>query len=72
MCPQGDEDSGTNDGGLPVAVKCTDVDADSKCNGWRVRGFRACVYDFDTAKGGNWRWGGDGCPVNTEIVFTVP
>jgi hypothetical protein len=72
QCETPDGDILTSDGGLPIAIKCTGDDggAEPKCTAWQVKTFRACAFDYKTSQGGNWNWGGDGCPVNTEISFT--
>ena len=64
----------SNDGGLPMAIQCTAMDgegADAKCESWHVKTFRACVFDYNTDRGGNWNAAYQGCPINTDITFTV-
>jgi len=55
---------------LPVAIACTAEDGES-CSEWHFKAFRACAFDYDTGQGGNWRFGGNSCPVGTDITFTV-
>jgi hypothetical protein len=55
---------------LPVAIACTAEDGE-RCSEWRLKAFRACAFDYDTSQGGNWRFGGNGCPVGTDITFTI-
>ena len=64
----------SDDGGLPMAIQCTAMDgegADAKCESWHVKTFRACVFDYNTDRGGNWNAAYQGCPINTDITFTV-
>lgn len=56
-------------GGLPVAVRCDSVNADGRCDNFRVRTFQFCMSDYDPAWGGNWHRAFTGCPMNVEIAF---
>jgi hypothetical protein len=68
-CPTG-ETAGLDKAALPVAIACTAESGDA-CSEWRLKAFRACAFDYDVTKGGNWQFGGSGCPVSTDITFTV-